>query len=135
MYFLFLHSFINNTNICSLKLYLLQKKMFYAVILKYSKKKLVVPARNVKDHQHKAMINFKFGIKNVEDYIIFCSPIQKNDPHFGPNENLKEVFDQEEDGYYLANVLRVFGEYVQSYCHHIIWHPDSHTVNIFVFLN
>lgn len=85
--------------------------MFYAVILKYSKKRLVVPAKNVKDHQYKAMINFKFGVKNVEDYVVFCSPIHGNDPDFGQNENLKKVYDQMGDGYYLANVLRVFGGY------------------------
>lgn len=85
--------------------------MFYAVILKQSKKKLVVPEKNVKDHERKLVINFKFGIKNAEDYIIFCSPVYGNNPHFDQHENLKDEFDELEDGYYLANVLRVFGKY------------------------
>lgn len=94
--------------------------MYHAIILKYSKKKLVVADQYIKELQYKVVENYKFGVKKVDDYTIFYSPNAQNDPNFGVNQNLRQEFDEHNDGYYLANILRTFGEYFPWYFHLIL---------------
>lgn len=78
-------------------------RMFYAVILLHSKKRIVLPER---------WINFgvdrNFGIvKGPKKYLVFYSPDQTERPNFEYGL-VQNDFDATA-GYYWANILYVFG--------------------------
>lgn len=83
--------------------------MFYAVILMHSKEIKVVPEHWVKINKFDEKYN-EFGVRaGAKKFIIFTSPNEGDEPMFG-NAAISTIYDGNNAGYYMANVLYIFGK-------------------------
>lgn len=85
--------------------------MFLAIILKVSKKRLVVPARWIKGFEQNVEPNYNFGVQKTQDYIVFYSDDRTHVPNFDIKQVINDEFDTTNDSYYSANILYVFRKY------------------------
>lgn len=98
--------------------------MFAAVILKLSKRLVVVPIRWIKNFVNNSEQNYNFGGQKTQNRIIFYSKVHSHVPNFDFNPIIKKEFDNTNDGYYFANILRIFGKYILTICNILIFNSN-----------
>lgn len=81
--------------------------MFFAVILLASKKRLVLPQNWI----HIVLENGYDVKRGTAKYTVFYSKDKLAQPDFNNVQEVREDFDDQHDGYYVANVLFAFGTY------------------------
>lgn len=85
--------------------------MFYAVILKASKTKLVLRENWIKGINDKIDEKYYFGVeRGATDYTVFYSKHENSVPNFN-NAEISNHFDEDCEKYYVARILYAFGRY------------------------
>lgn len=81
-------------------------KLGVAVILKISRKRILVPVKWIKEIDYERVFNH--GVNPSDDFTIFFSPQPEKKPNF--DAPVLDVFSPDEDACYEARVFRGFGK-------------------------